>query len=127
PQPPRGPELRDLLEELVVGIEEKGEPRAEVVGRQSRSDGRLAVRDAVRKRERELLYGCRPRLADVVARDRDRVPARDALRAVGEEVGREPHRRLRREDVVPTCDVLLEDVVLGRAAQRVAGDALLLA
>src|SRR5215203_4669434 len=46
--------------------------------------------------------------------------------AVGEQVGREPHRRLRREDVVPAGDVLLEDVVLHRPAQRLTRDALLL-
>ena len=51
---------------------------------------------------------------------------RDALGAVGEQVGRQPHRRARREDVVPARDVLLEDVVLDGAAQRRAGDALLL-
>ena len=37
--------------------------------------------------------------------------------AVGEQVGRQPHRRLGRVDEVPARDVLLEDVVLGRAAQ----------
>ena len=50
----------------------------------------------------------------------------EPLGAVGEQVGRQPHRGSRREDVVPACDVLLEDVVLHRAAQLVARDALLL-
>ena len=35
PQPPRGAELRDLLEEVVVRVEEEGQPRAELVGRQA--------------------------------------------------------------------------------------------
>ena len=48
------------------------------------------------------------------------------LGAVREEVGREPHRRARREDVVAARDVLLEHVVLHRAAQLLARDALLL-
>ena len=47
-------------------------------------------------------------------------------RAVGEQVGRQPHRGPRREDVVPARDVLLEDVVLGRAAELLGPDALLL-
>src|ERR671929_90277 len=38
----------------------------------------------------------------------------------------QPHRRLRRVDVVPAGDVLLEHVVLRRAAQLVRRDALLL-
>jgi hypothetical protein len=63
----------------------------------------------------------------VVAGDRDRVPLRHALAAVGEQVGRQAHRRLGRVDEVPARDVLLEDVVLGRAGQRLGGHALLLA
>ena len=61
-------------------------------GRQPRGDRRLAVGDPVRERERELLHRRRAGLADVVAGDRDRVPAREPLRAVGEEVGGQPHR-----------------------------------
>ena len=95
-------------------------------GESPASTAACAVRDPVRERERELLHRGRARLADVVAGDRDRVPRRHPLGAVREEVGRDPHRRPRREDVVPARDVLLEDVVLHRAAQLVAGDALLL-
>jgi hypothetical protein len=47
--------------------------------------------------------------------------------AVREEIGGDPHRGARREDVVPAGDVLLEDVVLNRAPQLVTCDALLLA
>ncbi len=47
--------------------------------------------------------------------------------AVGEQVRREPHRGHGRIDEVPAGDVLLEDVVLGRAAQRLGGHVLLLA
>ena len=45
-------------------------------------------------------------------------------RAVGEQVGRQPHRGPRREDVVPARDVLLEDVVLDGAAQLLGRHAL---
>ena len=89
-------------------------------------DRRLAVGDRVGERERELLGGRRPRLAHVVARDRDRVPARQLLRAELEDVGHEAHRRPRRVDPRPAGDVLLEDVVLGRARDPVARHALLL-
>ena len=123
PQPPRRSELRDLLEEVVVRVEEEGEALAEGVRRQARGNRGLAVRDAVGERERELLGGARPRLADVVAGDRDRVEARQPLGAVCEEVGRKPHRRPRREDVVPARDVLLQHVVLDRPAKLVPRDA----
>ena len=49
------------------------------------------------------------------------------LGAVGEQVGDQPHRGLGRVDEVPARDVLLEDVVLGRAAELGRLDALLLA
>ena len=124
PQAARRAELRDLLEEVVVRVEEEREPLAELVRREPRLDRGLAVGDAVRERERQLLHRGRAGLADVVAGDRDRVPRRDPLGAVGEQVGRQPHRRPRREDVVPARDVLLEDVVLHRAAQRGRRDAL---
>ena len=57
-------------------------------------------------------------LADVIAADRDRVPARHVLGAEREHVGDEPHRRPRREDVFLLRDEFLEDVVLNRARQR---------
>ena len=126
PQAPRRAELRDLLEEVVVGVEEEGEALAEVVRGQAGGDRRLAVGDSVRERERELLRGARSGLADVVPGDRDRVEAGDPLGAVGEEICREPHRRPRREDVVAARDVLLQHVVLHGAAQRGPRDALLL-
>ena len=110
----------------LCALKKKERRVAERVGRQPCGDRRLAVGDAVRERERELLRGARSRLADVVPGDRDRVPARQPLGAVREEVGREPHRRSRREDVVAARDVLLQHVVLHGAAQLLARDALAL-
>ena len=104
----------------------KLQARREVVDREAPVDGGLAVGDRVGQRERQLLGRRRPGLAHVVARDRDRVPARQLARAELEDVGHEPHRGRRRVDPGPAGDVLLEDVVLGRARDPVAGDALLL-
>ena len=78
------------------------------------------------QRERDLLDRAGALLAEVVAGDRARVPLRDPLVAVGEQVGGQPHARLGRVDEVPAGDVLLEDVVLDRAAELLARDALLL-
>ena len=66
---------------------------------EARRERGLDVGDAVGERERDLLDRGRARLADVVARDRDRVPLRHVLRAVREGVGDEPHRGPRRVDV----------------------------
>src|SRR4051794_12844600 len=122
-----GAELRDLLEDVVVAVEEEGQARGEVVDREPRVERRLHVGDAVGQREADLLHGAAALLAEVVAADADRVPLRHALLAVREEVGRQPHRALGRVDEVPAGDVLLEDVVLRRAPQLLGLDALLLA
>ena len=86
PHPPRGAELRHLLEDIVVAIEEEGQPRPEPVDLEAGVERRLHVGDAVGERERDLLHGRAALLAKVVARDRDRVPLRDVLLAVREQV-----------------------------------------
>src|SRR5919112_859889 len=97
----------------------------ESVDREPGVDRRLHVGDPAAQRESDLLHRRGPLLAEVVAGDRDRVPPRDVLLAIGEQVRREPHARLGREDEVPARDVLLEDVVLHGAAQLCGLHALL--
>ena len=117
PDAPGGPVLGDLLEEVTVGVEEEAEPRREVVDRESRRPGRLDVSEPVGQGEGKLLRGGRTCLANVVAGDRDRVPARQLCRAEAHHVGDQPHRRARREDVLLLRLVLLEDVVLDGARE----------
>ncbi len=126
PDPPRGAVLRDLLEEVDVGVEEEREAGREGVDVEPALERRLDVREPVLEREGELLLRGRARLADVVAGDRDRVPARHPLRAPLDHVGDEPHRRLDRKAPLLLGDVLLQDVGLDRAAQRLRREALLL-
>ena len=95
PDAARGAELGDLLEQVVVGGEEEGEARRELVERQAGGEGRLAVGDRVGDGEGDLLHGGRARLAHVVAADADRVPGRQLGPAVGEGVGHQAHRRHR--------------------------------
>ena len=57
----------------------------------------------------------RPGFLHVVAGDRDRVELRHLSRRVGEDVGDDPHRGLRRVDVGVADHELLEDVVLDGA------------
>src|SRR5207237_5025839 len=75
PDAPRGPELGDLLEEVVVAVEEEGQPRREIVEAQAARHGVPAVGDPVRDGERQLLYRGRAGLANVVADDADGDPA----------------------------------------------------
>ena len=89
-------------------------------------DGGADVLDAVGQGEGDLLHGRRPGLGHVVAGDRDGVPARQLGLAVGEDVGDQPQRVRRRVDVGAAGDVLLEHVVLDRAGELVARDAVLL-
>ena len=109
-----------------MGAEEERQARRELVDRQAGLDRRIDVGDRATEREGDLLNRRGAHFAVVIARDRDRVPARDPLLAVGEQVGRQPHRRTGRVDVVAARDVLLEDVVLARPAQRLGGHALAL-
>src|ERR1043166_1412721 len=50
PDPPRRSELRDLLEEVHMGVEEEGEPRRELVDGDAGLDPELDVREAVHER-----------------------------------------------------------------------------
>ena len=127
PHPAGGAELRHLLEDVVVPVEEEGEPRAELVDLEAGVDRGLHVGDRVGEREAHLLHRRAALLAHVVAGDRDRVPLRHALVAVGEQVGGEAHRRAGRVDEVAARDVLLQHVVLGRAGELLGRHALLLA
>ena len=79
----------------------------------------------MRHRKPELLDGRRAGLPQVIARNRDRVPARQPLAAVGEQIGGKSHGWPGRKNVgAPRC-VLLQDVVLDCAVEPVPGDALL--
>ena len=116
PHPARDAELGDLLEQLRPGGEEEGEASGEGVDIEATSDRGIDIGDRVGQREGQLLGSRRPGLPHVIARDRDRVPLRELGGAELEDIGDEAHRRPRREDVGAPRDVLLEDVVLGRAA-----------
>ena len=126
PDAPRGPELGDLLEEVVVAVEEEAEPRREVVEAQAAGQRVLHVGDPVGDGEGQLLHRRRAGLADVVAGDADRVPARQLGGAPLDRVGHQLQRRGGREDVLLLGDELLEDVVLQRAGQLRARHAHLL-
>ena len=126
PQPARGAELGDLFEEVGVAVEEERKRgRRTPRSARPRVERGLAVGDRVGQREGDLLHRGRAGLAHVVARDRDRVPARQVLVAVGEDVAGDAQRRPGRVDVGAARDVLLEQVVLHRPREPRSVDALL--
>ncbi len=109
-----------------MGVPEEGQAWGEGVDVHAGRDRRFHVGDAVGQREGDLLDRRRSRLADVVARNRDRVPVRQVGSAVREGVDDQPHRGPGWVDVRPPGDVLLQDVVLNGAADLLPRDALLL-
>ena len=120
PDPARRPELGDLLEEIVMDVEEEREPGRETIDVQPARYPALHVREAVGQREREFLRSGRAGFADVVAGDRDRIPLRRVLRAPLEQVDDQAQRGL--DGIAPRVlrHVLLEDVILHRAAEQLA-------
>ena len=125
PDAPRRPQLRDLFEEVVVNVPEEGKARGERIDVEPPGDAPLHVREAVGEGERQLLGRRGARFADVIARDRDRIPQRRMLRAPLEHVDDDLERRLDRIHPRVLGHVLLENVVLHRAAELRDRDALL--
>ena len=109
-----------------MSVEEERQLRREVIDVLARIAGGTDVGDAVGQGERDLLGRRASGFADVIAGDRNGVPARRPLPAKGEGVGDEPHGRRRRVDVGAAGDVLLQDVVLYRAGKLLGWDPLAL-
>ncbi len=126
PQQPAGTQLGDLHEEVHADAPEERQPRCELVDVQPRVQACLDVLDTIGQRVGELEIGCRTGLLDVVAGDRDRVELRHLRAGVAEDVGDDPHRRLRRIDVGVADHELFEDVVLDGPRQFLRRHSLLL-
>ena len=121
-----GAQLGDLHEEVHPDAPEERQPRRELVDGKARVQARLDVLDTVGQRVGQLQIRCRTGLLDVVAGDRDRVELRHLGAGVAEDVGDDPHRRLRRIDVGVADHELFEDVVLDGPGQLLRRHALLL-
>ena len=107
-------------------VEEKRKARRKRVDVHAGGHRRFDVREAVGEREREFLHGGRAGFANVIARDRDRVPLGHLGRAELHHVDDDAHVRPRRKDPLFLRDVFFEDVGLQRAAERGARHALVL-
>ena len=126
PEAPSRPELAHLLEEVVVTVEEEAQSRGEVVDVHAGGHRRLHIGEPVGQREGQLLGCRRTSLTDVIAGDRHRVPTGHLSGGERNDIGDQSDRRPWREDVLLLSLILLEDVVLERAAQVLPGDATLL-
>ncbi len=106
-------------------IEEEGEPRGEGIDVEFLAANHVFdVLHAVAKREGQFLDRRGAGLADVVARNRDRVPLGNLQGAELDGVADELHGGLGRAHQGLLGDELLEHVVLDRAADLVQGDPL---
>ena len=126
PQQPAGAQLGDLHEEVHSDAPEERQPRRELVDGKPGGQPCLDVVEAVGQRVGQLQIRGGAGLLDVIAGDRDRVESRHLGAGVAEDVGDDPHRRLRRVDVGVADHELLEDVVLDRPGQLLRRHALLL-
>ena len=108
--------FRNLFEEIIVCIEEEGKPRPEFIDIESAPQRPFHVLDTVINGECQLLQRGRARLANVVAGNGNRVPARRELRAKLKGIDDQPHAGRRGKNVFLLRDVFLQDVVLDGAA-----------
>src|SRR2546423_9360441 len=111
-----GAQLRNLFEEVVVGIPEEREPSGKAVDVESAGDAALDVRKPVRQREGELLRRGGTGFANVIAGDRNRVPERRVLPAPLEHVDTYFKLGFDRIDPAMLSDVFLESLGLDRTA-----------
>ena len=128
PQLGEGPHLAHLGDEADAGIDEEGDAAHHL--REIRL-GDLAARayrvehgDGVGQREGQLLHRRRAGLLQVIAADVHRIPLGNLAIGEADRVGGQPQRGLGREDVGPAREIFLDDVVLRRALQLGALDAL---
>jgi len=121
----RGPELRNLLEHRIVGVKEKGQKRGERLHIQPPVQTILDIGEPIRQRERRLLGRRRPRLPDVVPRDRHRMELRRLRHRKLDRVGDHVQGGLRRDHPLLLGNKLLQHIVLKGATDRLPRDALL--
>ena len=126
PERARGAQLRHLHEEVHADAEEKRKPRREAVDVERSGEPRAHIFDAVGERVGELEIGRCSGFLHVIAGDRDRIEFRHMRRGVGENIGDDAQRWLRRIDVGVAHHEFFEDVVLDRAGEFFRRHALLL-
>ena len=126
PQIPSSAQHGDFHEKVHAHPKEKRKPRSEIINLQAAVDGGADILLAVGQRKSRLEHRIRARFHDVIAADRNGVVARHVFRAVGDDVGNDPHGGPRRIDVGVARQKFLEDVILNGAGELLLRYALLL-
>ena len=117
PEIARRPKLRNLLEEIVMGVPKERDAWRDVVERDPGFARGRKVGLTIGERKRDLFNSRGAGFANVIAGNGDGVPKRHLARAVRHDVGDQSHGRLGRVDVGPARDVFLEHVVLHGSAK----------
>ena len=107
-------------------IEEEREARREFINLQTALQRSIHVGQPIGNSKRQFLHRRCPCLANMIAADADRIPARHMARAKLDGIRHQAHRWLRWEKKLFLGTILLEDVVLQRAPERSHWEAALL-
>ena len=107
-------------------IEEEGQSRRKLVDLQAAFERSIYIGQSIGNSEGQFLNGGSSRLANMVATDADGIPTRHMARAKLDGIRHQAHGRLRWEKKLFLRAVLLEDIVLQRAAQLSHREATLL-
>ena len=126
PQQAARAQLGHLHEEVHPDAPEERQPGRELVDVQPGVDTRLQIVHPVGKRVGQLEIGGGSRFLDVIPGDRDGIELRHLGAGVGEDVGDDPHRGLRRVDVGVADHELFENVVLDGPGELLRRNTLLL-
>ena len=116
------PHLAHLLDEAHTGVDEEGDPLDDLT--EALGWDLPGVADGVQDGDRsahgigDLLHRRRASLLEVVAADVGGVPVGNLSDRVGHHVRNQPQGGLGREDIGPTREVLLDDVILRCPRQR---------
>ena len=125
PQAPAGAELRDLIEEVHVHVEEERQALGELLDIAAAAAQFFDVRQTVGQGVRHFLGRRGARVAHVGAGNTDGVEARRNVIRIQYRIGDQPHRRAHRKDPGAARDILLQDVVLNGPGEFLARHALL--
>ncbi len=108
-----------------MDVEEEAQTPGELRHIAAARDHRVDISEAVGERVRHFFDRRAAGVAHVRARNRNRIEARRHFVRVQDRIGDQTHGRPDRKDPRAARDVLFEDVVLDRAGQLVARDAVL--
>jgi len=117
PEAPSGAKFGDFLEQITVGIEEKGKLRGKFVDGEAGIEGGLHVGDAIGEGEGNFLNCGGTSFANVITGDGDGVPLGKSVAAPGKNIGDDAHRGAHRINVCSPSDIFLEDIVLNGAGK----------